>query len=134
MLVESMRSKKWLSCSKLTTQMEFASFPSLAWEGWGKQLLLSLFTMIPALRSLLITGPGYVFLINLMQLTKTILQSITFEPCAYNDLNLLQVKLKEKLSGKRFLLVLDDTWNESSTDWTILRAPFGAGTKVIVTT
>ncbi|KAK8300197.1 hypothetical protein V6Z11_D05G367100 [Gossypium hirsutum] len=50
-------------------------------------------------------------------------------PCAYNDLNLLQVKLKEKLSGKRFLLVLDDIWNESSTDWTILRAPFGAGTK-----
>ncbi|KAG8492809.1 hypothetical protein CXB51_010127 [Gossypium anomalum] len=69
-----------------------------------------------------------------VNITKTILQSITSEPCAYNDLNLLQVKLKEKLSGKRFLLVLDDIWNESSTDWTILRAPFGAGTKIIVTT
>ncbi|PPD83227.1 hypothetical protein GOBAR_DD19840 [Gossypium barbadense] len=32
--------------------------------------------------------------------------SITFEPCAYNDLNLLQVKLKEKLSGKSSF-----TWN-----------------------
>ncbi|KAB2086750.1 hypothetical protein ES319_A04G055600v1 [Gossypium barbadense] len=69
-----------------------------------------------------------------VNITKTILQSITSEPCAYNDLNLLQVKLKEKLSGKRFLLVLDDIWNESSTDWTILQAPFGAGTKIIVTT
>ncbi|KAG4204465.1 hypothetical protein ERO13_A04G045880v2 [Gossypium hirsutum] len=69
-----------------------------------------------------------------VNITKTILLSITSEPCAYNDLNLLQVKLKEKLSGKRFLLVLDDIWNESSTDWTILRAPFGAGTKIIVTT
>ncbi|MBA0671679.1 hypothetical protein Goklo_029791, partial [Gossypium klotzschianum] len=71
---------------------------------------------------------------DVVNITETILQSITSEPCAYNDLNLLQVKLKEKLSGKRFLLVLDNIWNKSSTDWTILRAPFGAGTKIIVTT
>ncbi|KAB2086652.1 hypothetical protein ES319_A04G046900v1 [Gossypium barbadense] len=69
-----------------------------------------------------------------VNITKTILQSITSEPCTYNDLNLIQVKLKENLSGKRFLLVLDDIWNESYTDWTILRAPFEAGTKIIVTT
>ncbi|XP_052885081.1 putative disease resistance RPP13-like protein 1 [Gossypium arboreum] len=69
-----------------------------------------------------------------VNITKTILQSITSEPCTYNDLNLLQVKLKEKLSGKKFLLVLDDIWNESYEDWTILRSPFGAGTKIIVTT
>ncbi|KAL1102598.1 hypothetical protein V6Z11_D05G376200 [Gossypium hirsutum] len=69
-----------------------------------------------------------------VNITKTILQSITSEPCAYNDLNLLQVKLKEKLSGKKCLLVLDDIWNESYEDWTTLRSPFGAGTKIIVTT
>ncbi|KAG8492191.1 hypothetical protein CXB51_009619 [Gossypium anomalum] len=69
-----------------------------------------------------------------VDITKTILLSITSEPCAYNDLNLLQVKLQEKLSGKSFLLILDDIWNESYTDWTILRAPFEAGTKIIVTT
>ncbi|XVF18558.1 hypothetical protein REPUB_Repub11eG0033000 [Reevesia pubescens] len=56
-------------------------------------------------------------------ITKTILNSITYEPCG-NDLNSLQVKLKEKLSGKKFLLVLDDIWNESCNDWT----------KIIVTT
>ncbi|KAG4177531.1 hypothetical protein ERO13_A11G312842v2 [Gossypium hirsutum] len=65
--------------------------------------------------------------------TKAILQSITSESCDYSNLDLLQVKLK-KLSGKRFLLVLDDIWNENYNDWTILRSPFGAGTTIIVTT
>ncbi|PPD90555.1 hypothetical protein GOBAR_DD12483 [Gossypium barbadense] len=67
-------------------------------------------------------------------ITKAILQSITSESCDYSNLDLLQVKLKEKLSGKRFLLVLDDIWNENYNDWTILRSPFGPGTTIIVTT
>ncbi|XP_052883904.1 putative disease resistance RPP13-like protein 1 isoform X3 [Gossypium arboreum] len=69
-----------------------------------------------------------------VNITKTILRSLDADSRDENDLNLLQVKLKEKLSGKRFLLVLDDIWTESYSDWTILRAPFGAGTKIIVTT
>ncbi|PPD71064.1 hypothetical protein GOBAR_DD32060 [Gossypium barbadense] len=64
-------------------------------------------------------------------ITKAILQSITSESCDYSNLDLLQVKLKEKLSGKRFLLVLDDIWNENYNDWTILQSPFGAGTHII---
>ncbi|TYJ12456.1 hypothetical protein E1A91_A11G351800v1 [Gossypium mustelinum] len=67
-------------------------------------------------------------------ITGTILKSIDPDSRDENDLNLLQVKLKEKLSGKRFLLVLDDIWNENYNDWTILRSPFGAGTTFIVTT
>ncbi|KAH1063214.1 hypothetical protein J1N35_028201 [Gossypium stocksii] len=69
-----------------------------------------------------------------VNITKTILRSLDADSRDENDLNLLQVKLKEKLSGKRFLLVLDDIWNESYSDWTILRVPFGAGTKIVVTT
>ncbi|KAH1063201.1 hypothetical protein J1N35_028188 [Gossypium stocksii] len=69
-----------------------------------------------------------------VNITKTILRSVDADSRDENDLNLLQVKLKEKLSGKRLLLVLDDIWNESYSDWTILRAPFGAATKIIVTT
>ncbi|XVF18431.1 hypothetical protein REPUB_Repub11eG0021000 [Reevesia pubescens] len=69
-----------------------------------------------------------------IRITKTILQSISSETYDENDLNLLQVKLKEKLYGKKLLLVLDDIWNENYNDWTILRSPFGAGTKIVVTT
>ncbi|XVF18681.1 hypothetical protein REPUB_Repub11eG0043800 [Reevesia pubescens] len=68
------------------------------------------------------------------KITKSILEFITCEPERCDDLSLLQVKLKDKLSGKRFLLVLDDIWNESYDDWTTLRSPFGTGTKIIVTT
>ncbi|TYI58745.1 hypothetical protein E1A91_D11G382500v1 [Gossypium mustelinum] len=69
-----------------------------------------------------------------VNITRTILKSIDPDSRDENDLNLLQVKLKEKLSGKRFLLVLDDIWNENYDDWTILRSPLGAGTHIIVTT
>ncbi|GMJ05473.1 hypothetical protein like AT3G14470 [Hibiscus trionum] len=69
-----------------------------------------------------------------VKITKTILQSIDPSSSDVNDLNLLQVKLKEKLSGKRVLIVLDDLWNESYNDWSILRSPFGDMIKIIVTT
>ncbi|XP_038998630.1 putative disease resistance RPP13-like protein 1 [Hibiscus syriacus] len=66
-----------------------------------------------------------------VKMTNTILQSIDPSSPNGNDLNLLQVKLKEKLSEKRVLLVLDDLWNESYDYWTIFRSPFGAMTKII---
>ncbi|XP_030965409.1 putative disease resistance RPP13-like protein 1 [Quercus lobata] len=73
---------------------------------------------------------------DIIRVTKAILQSVTFEHCDANDLNLIQVKLKKTLSGKKFLLILDDVWNENYDDWTKLRSPFefGApGSKIIVT-
>jgi hypothetical protein len=72
-----------------------------------------------------------------IRVTKTILASVTSENCGDNDLNLLQVKLKETLQGKKFLIVLDDLWNENYDSWTILRAPFleGApGSAIVITT
>ena len=72
-----------------------------------------------------------------VRVTKTILKSVTSENCDDNDSNLLQVKLKEKLYGKKFLVVLDDVWNENYNDWTILRAPLevGApGSRIVITT
>ncbi|KAL4273053.1 hypothetical protein GQ457_13G030430 [Hibiscus cannabinus] len=69
-----------------------------------------------------------------VKITKTILKSIDPSSRDEKDLNLLQVKLKDKLSEKRVLIVLDDIWNESYDDWIILRSPFGAMTKIIVTT
>jgi hypothetical protein len=71
------------------------------------------------------------------RVTKAILQSLTPDNCDGMDRNWLQVKLKERLNGKKFIVVLDDLWNENYPDWTILLAPFLAGTpesKIIITT
>ncbi|XP_068343347.1 putative disease resistance RPP13-like protein 1 [Pyrus communis] len=72
-----------------------------------------------------------------IRVTKTLVQSIASKPCDTSDMSLLQVALREQLMGKRFLLVLDDLWNDDYNDWSVLQAPFtyGArGSKVIVTT
>ncbi|XP_075643578.1 putative disease resistance RPP13-like protein 1 [Castanea sativa] len=74
---------------------------------------------------------------DIVRVTKAILQSVTSSHYETNDLNIIQVKLKEKLYDKKFLLILDDVWNEDYDDWTKLRCPFefGApGSKIIVTT
>ncbi|KAL4352870.1 hypothetical protein GQ457_06G003780 [Hibiscus cannabinus] len=69
--------------------------------------------------------------------TKTLLQEITGSCDDRLSLNQLQLQLKEKLSEKRFLIVLDDVWNENYVDWEELRIPFNYGaenSKIIVTT
>jgi len=53
------------------------------------------------------------------------------------DLEQLQNQLKNKLSGQKFLLVLDDVWNEDRVKWVELRNLIqvsAAGSKIIVTT
>ncbi|EOY19804.1 LRR and NB-ARC domains-containing disease resistance protein, putative [Theobroma cacao] len=72
---------------------------------------------------------------DIKDITKSILSSIGHEsPDAGADLNNLQIKLKQRLSGKRLLLILDDLWHQIYNDWTLLIAPFGKGTTIIVTT
>ncbi|GMJ06808.1 hypothetical protein like AT3G14470 [Hibiscus trionum] len=69
--------------------------------------------------------------------TKALVEEITRGNDDSRSLNQLQLKLKDMVSGKRFLFVLDDVWNENYVDWEKLRIPFNYGaenSKIIVTT
>ncbi|XP_039019428.1 putative disease resistance RPP13-like protein 1 [Hibiscus syriacus] len=75
--------------------------------------------------------------LDAFNVTETLLEEITRSRDDSQSLNQLQLKLKEKLSGKKFLFVLDDVWNEKYVDWEELRIPFNSGaqnSKIIVTT
>ncbi|KAL2509688.1 putative disease resistance RPP13-like protein 1 [Forsythia ovata] len=74
---------------------------------------------------------------DVMRITKTLVESATKKTCDLNNLELLQEKLVENLKKKKFLLVLDDVWNEKPGLWEVLQVPFGVGAPgscVIVTT
>ncbi|GMP42235.1 hypothetical protein CsSME_00012049 [Camellia sinensis var. sinensis] len=74
---------------------------------------------------------------NIMRITKAILESVTSQTFSFNNLDQVQVQLKQALAGKKFLIVLDDVWNKKYSDWNVLKKPFndGAqGSKVVVTT
>ncbi|WKA01982.1 hypothetical protein VitviT2T_020224 [Vitis vinifera] len=74
---------------------------------------------------------------DVLKITKTILQSVSLATQNVDDLNLLQMELREKLSGQKFLLILDDVWNESYDSWDLLCMPMRSGapgSKLIVTT
>jgi Leucine-rich repeat (LRR) protein len=75
---------------------------------------------------------------DVLKLTKTIIEEVGLSTNVdSNSLNLLQVRLQDKLMGTKFLLVLDDVWNEKDADWEVLSSPFKAGAQgstIIVTT
>ncbi|KAF2319715.1 hypothetical protein GH714_018190 [Hevea brasiliensis] len=74
---------------------------------------------------------------DILRITKSILESITKKLCDLNELNQVQLQLREQLAGKKFLIVLDDVWNKNYDHWNTLRSPlmYGApGSRVIVTT
>ncbi|KAL0907621.1 hypothetical protein M5K25_022040 [Dendrobium thyrsiflorum] len=75
---------------------------------------------------------------DVLRVTKEIVTSIMGSSIHNdnNNLNDLQCILKKALSDKKFLLILDDVWNERLDMWEVLRAPFfgiGMG-NIIVTT
>ncbi|KAG4134538.1 hypothetical protein ERO13_D08G163060v2 [Gossypium hirsutum] len=74
---------------------------------------------------------------DIVRVMKTLLESLNSTASDKNDLNGLQTEVTKMLSKNRFLIVLDDVWNENYNDWMALRSPFEAGSpesKIIVTT
>ncbi|KAF5471159.1 hypothetical protein F2P56_011620 [Juglans regia] len=74
---------------------------------------------------------------DMFNVMKTILEAITSSTSDIKDLNRLQLQVKERLNGKKFLLILDDVWNRNYSDWEILSNPLKSGAKgsrIIVTT
>ncbi|XP_062119281.1 putative disease resistance RPP13-like protein 1 [Humulus lupulus] len=74
---------------------------------------------------------------DVRKVTKNVLEAVIEDACAVENLNVLQGKIQEKLKGKKFLIVLDDVWNEEYSFWDTMRMLFkvGAqGSKIIVTT
>ncbi|XP_054817044.1 putative disease resistance RPP13-like protein 1 [Prosopis cineraria] len=74
---------------------------------------------------------------DLLRLTRTTLEAIAASKDDSNNLNMLQIKLKQSLTQKRFLVILDDVWNEDYQLWEALQLPFshGApGSKILLTT
>ncbi|XP_072956553.1 uncharacterized protein [Typha angustifolia] len=73
---------------------------------------------------------------NVVDMTRTMIQACGGDAREVTELSLLQENLVRLLSGKKFLLVLDEVWSVDKESWERLQAPFncaGNGSKVIVT-
>uniref|UniRef100_A0A6N2LE93 Rx N-terminal domain-containing protein n=1 Tax=Salix viminalis TaxID=40686 RepID=A0A6N2LE93_SALVM len=74
---------------------------------------------------------------NIKRLTKAIIESIEGASCGLEELDPLQQRLQQKLTGKKFLLVLDDVWDDCGDSWSTLKEMLRCGAKgsvVLVTT
>ncbi|XP_031257432.1 putative disease resistance RPP13-like protein 1 [Pistacia vera] len=74
---------------------------------------------------------------DVLTISKAILESIDSSPSIPNHLNEVQLKLRDTVNQKKFLLVLDDVWSDDYGQWEILKAPFKAGapgSTMIITT
>ncbi|KAM4133917.1 hypothetical protein ACJW30_01G367900 [Castanea mollissima] len=74
---------------------------------------------------------------HIRKLVRAIIESIDGSACNLSELDPLQQRLQEKLRGRKFLLVLDDVWNEYHDKWNGLKDVLRCGSngsKVIVTT
>jgi len=71
------------------------------------------------------------------RITKAIIESIDGASCDLQGLDPLQRRLQQKLTGKKFLLVLDDVWDDYDDGWNKLKEILRSGAKgsaVLVTT
>lgn len=73
---------------------------------------------------------------DLISIAKTIIESLEDYNPNISELQILITKIIDLIKGKKFLLILDDLWNEDLGKWELFRLAlkFGApGSKIIVT-
>ncbi|XP_057743029.1 putative disease resistance RPP13-like protein 1 [Arachis stenosperma] len=78
---------------------------------------------------------GEVF--DILKVTKTVVEKAISASCNMNDLDSVQQRLRTEVTGKTFLVVLDDMWTIDYDDWKTFLAPFQCGSqggKILVTT
>ncbi|PHT41698.1 hypothetical protein CQW23_20552 [Capsicum baccatum] len=74
---------------------------------------------------------------DVSKLILSIIESATKRKCELLEMDLLQAHFQDSLGGKRFLIVLDDVWNEDQDEWDKLGDLLqsgGSGSRIIVTT
>nr|AAS49214.1 disease resistance protein [Glycine max] len=74
---------------------------------------------------------------DVFNVTRTILEAVTKSTDDSRNREMVQGRLREKLTGKRFFLVLDDVWNRNQKEWKDLQTPLNdgaSGSKIVITT
>ncbi|XP_028116203.1 putative disease resistance protein RGA3 [Camellia sinensis] len=74
---------------------------------------------------------------DVKRVIKATIESANEKACEAVDLDSLQRKLRDMLNGKRYLIVLDDVWDEDPDKWDAFKYSLACGSKgasVIVTT
>jgi len=74
---------------------------------------------------------------DVLNVSRAILDTITGSTEHSIQQEVVQRRLKEKLTEKKFLLVLDDVWNERQSKWEDVQKPLifaGQGSRILVTT
>ncbi|QHO22403.1 Putative disease resistance RPP13-like protein [Arachis hypogaea] len=66
---------------------------------------------------------------DVVETTKNVIKGISSGVCSLDGFDLLQQDLKEKLSEKKFFIVLDDVWSEDVDRWNSFITPFQHGRK-----
>ncbi|WVZ01686.1 hypothetical protein V8G54_022492 [Vigna mungo] len=74
---------------------------------------------------------------DVLKVSRAILDTATGSTDHSIQQEVIQKRLKEELMGKKFLLVLDDVWNERPSKWEDVQKPLvfgGQGSRILVTT